>query len=194
MSDNKKNAPPRPPMGGGRQARMMEKPKNFAGTMKKLMQYLRPYYVKIITVLLLTLCSTVFFVVGPKIMGNATDTIVKGMAAGQIDMVALTRVLTLLASLYGCSALFNYVQSFIMAGMNQSITYRLRSDISKKIHKIPLRYYDGQSHGDVLSRITNDVDTVSSTLNQSLTQIVSNTATVLGVLYMMVSISLWMTS
>lgn len=193
MSDNKKNAPPRPPMGGGRQARMMEKPKNFAGTMKKLMQYLRPYYVKIIIVLLLTLCSTVFFVVGPKIMGNATDTIVKGMAAGQIDMVALTRVLTLLASLYGCSALFNYVQSFIMAGMNQSITYRLRSDISKKIHKIPLRYYDGQSHGDVLSRITNDVDTVSSTLNQSLTQIVSNTATVLGVLYMMVSISLWMT-
>ena len=193
MSDNKKNAPPRPPMGGGRQARMMEKPKNFAGTMKKLMQYLRPYYAKIITVLLLTLCSTVFFVVGPKIMGNATDTIVKGMAAGQIDMAALTRVLTLLASLYGCSALFNYVQSFIMAGMNQSITYRLRSDISQKIHKIPLRYYDGQSHGDVLSRITNDVDTVSSTLNQSLTQIVSNTATVLGVLYMMVSISLWMT-
>jgi len=251
MSDQNKR--PTPPAGGPRRGpgRPIEKAKDFGGTMKKLLAYLKPYYAKMIVVLVLTLCSTVFAIIGPRILGNATDTIVdgitrqtiytqihenmgdyvamlpKGTTLGQvlnmlpddakaqlgenldmlkkhgdlditvdkpgIDMEKVSAILLTLALLYGCSACFTYGQGFIMAGINQKITYDLRKNISEKIHRMPLKYYDSQTHGDVLSRITNDVDTVSTTLNQSLTQIVSSVATVLGVLYMMISISLWMT-
>ncbi len=192
---------PRPGFGGpgGHGMTSGEKARDFKGTIKQLVQYLKPFQVTILVVILLAAISTVFNIFGPKILGKATTRLfegVMGMIRGTstgIDFTYIGNILLLLGGLYLASALFSYVQGWIMAGVTAKITYQFRKDISQKINRMPLKYFDGTSHGEVLSRITNDVDTVSQTMNQSLTQIITSAVTVIGVLIMMLSINLIMT-
>jgi ATP-binding cassette, subfamily B, multidrug efflux pump len=189
----------RGPMGGGPMAMMKgEKPRDFRGTMAKLIQYLGQYRILILVVIVFAIASTIFSIVGPKILGKATTKLFEGVLAqiagtGTIDFGYIGNIVLLVLGLYLISALFAYVQGWIMSGISMNITYRFRKDISQKINHMPLRYFDGTSHGEVLSRVTNDVDTVSQTLNQSLTQIITSVTTVIGVLVMMFSISWQMT-
>ncbi len=189
----------RGPMGGGPMAMMKgEKPRDFRGTMVKLIQYLGQYRIMILVVIVFAIASTIFSIVGPKILGKATTKLFEGVLAqiagtGTIDFGYIGNIVLLVLGLYVISALFAYIQGWIMSGISMNITYRFRKDISQKINHMPLRYFDGTSHGEVLSRVTNDVDTVSQTLNQSLTQIITSVTTVIGVLVMMFSISWQMT-
>ena len=175
-----------------------EKPRDFRGTMAKLVQYLGAYKTAIVVVLLFAAGSTVFSIVGPKILGRATTKLFEGVMAqiagtGSIDFTAIGRIILTVLGLYLLSAAFSYVQGWIMTDVAMKVTYRFRRDIAEKINRMPLRYFDGTSHGEVLSRITNDVDTVNQTLNQSLTQIITSVTTVVGVLIMMLTISWLMT-
>jgi ATP-binding cassette subfamily B multidrug efflux pump len=175
-----------------------EKPRDFRGTMAKLLQYLGAYKPAIVVVLLFAAGSTVFSIVGPKILGRATTKLFEGVMAqiagtGSIDFAAIGRIILTVLGLYLLSAAFSYVQGWIMTDVAMKVTYRFRRDIAEKINRMPLRYFDGTSHGEVLSRITNDVDTVNQTLNQSLTQIITSVTTVVGVLIMMLTISWLMT-
>jgi ATP-binding cassette subfamily B protein len=188
------------PMGGGPMAMMKgEKPRDFKGTMIKLIGYLGAYRVSILVVMIFAIGSTVFSIVGPKILGKATTKLfegVMGQIAGSgsgIDFGYIGRILLTVGGLYLLSALFGYIQGWIMSSVSMNITYRFRKDISEKINRMPLKYFDGTNHGEILSRITNDVDTVSQTLNQSLTQVITSVVTVVGVLVMMFSISWQMT-
>jgi ATP-binding cassette subfamily B protein len=186
------HGPMGPMMGPG------EKPRDFRGTMAKLVRYLSAYRVAIIVVLLFAAGSTVFSIVGPKILGKATTKLFEGVMAqiagtGSIDFAYIGRIILTTLGLYLLSAAFSYVQGWIMTDVAMKITYRFRRDIAEKINRMPLRYFDGTSHGEVLSRITNDVDTVNQTLNQSLTQIITSVTTVVGVLVMMLTISWLMT-
>jgi ATP-binding cassette subfamily B protein len=185
-------------MGGGPGGGMMrggEKAHDFKGTMSKLVNYLSEYKTKIILVLLAASASTVFSIVSPKILGKATTKLYEGVVAQiagtgtGIDFVYIGRIMLILIALYLISALLSYAQGWVMTDISQKMTYRFRKEISAKINRLPLRYFDGITHGEVLSRITNDVDTVSQTLNQSLTQIVTSVVTMIGVLVMMFSIS-----
>ncbi|SCI81896.1 Putative multidrug export ATP-binding/permease protein SAV1866 [uncultured Clostridium sp.] len=194
------NKGPRGPMGGGHGMRKVEKAKDFKGTMKKLGVYLKPYALPIIIVFIFAIGSAAFSIVGPKILGNVTTEIfsglmekVKGVAGGGIDFASIANTLLLLLGLYLISALFSFIQTFIMSGVSQKVSYNMRKDISEKINRMPLKYFDTKTHGEVLSRVTNDVDTVSQTLNQSLSQILSSITTLVGVLIMMLSISWTMT-
>ncbi len=187
------------PMGHGGQ-RKFEKAKNFKGTMKKLVQYLQPYRFQIITVLLFAIGSAAFSIVGPKILGKATTKIfegliekISGVPNASIDFGYIGKIAIILVVLYLVSAFFGFIQSFIMAGVAQKVSYNLRKQISEKIDTLPLKYFDRRTNGEVLSRITNDVDTVSQTLNQSLSQIITSITTLIGVLIMMLSISWIMT-
>lgn len=190
---------PRP--GGGRGARGMmpgEKAKDFKGTMKKLLAYLKKFLPAIILVLVCAAASTVFSIFGPKILGQATTKLFEGVLAmltgtGGIDFSAIAQILLFLACLYGVSAILTGVQGWVMAGVATKISYTMRSDLSHKIDRMPLAYFDRVQSGEVLSRITNDVDTVVQTLNQSLSSIVSNVTMMIGVLCMMLSISPLMT-
>ena len=175
-----------------------EKAKDFKGTMKKLLAYLSKFLPSIILVLVCAAASTVFAIFGPKILGNATTKLFEGVIAmvtgtGSIDFAAIGQILLFLAALYGVSALLTYVQGWVMSGVATKLSYSMRKDISNKIDRMPLAYFDRVSHGEVLSRITNDVDTVTQTLNQSLSQIVTNVTMMVGVLCMMLSISPLMT-
>ena len=187
------------PGGGPPGMRRVEKARDFKGTMKRLIQYLKPYQVSIIVILALAAISTVFNIFGPKILGKAITRLfegVMGMIAGTgtgIDFEYIGRIIILMATLYLISALINYIQGWVMSGITAKITYQFRQDISEKINRMPLKYFDGTNHGEVLSRITNDVDTVSQTMNQSLTQIITSAVTLIGVLIMMLSINAWMT-
>jgi ATP-binding cassette subfamily B multidrug efflux pump len=189
----------RGPMGGGPMAMMKgEKPRDFRGTMVKLIQYLDRYRIMILVVIVFAIASTIFSIVGPKILGKATTKLFEGVMAqiagtGSIDFGYIGNIILLTLGLYLVSALFAYIQGWIMSGISMNITYRFRRDISQKINRMPLRYFDGTNHGEILSRVTNDVDTVSQTLNQSLTQIITSVTTVIGVLVMMFSISWQMT-
>ena len=189
----------RGPMGGGPMAMIRgEKPRDFKGTMKKLIQYLGSYKVAILIVMIFAIASTIFSIAGPKLLGNATTKLFAGVMAqiagsGSIDFGAIGHIILEVLFLYLLSALFAYIQGWVMSGISMNITYRFRKDISEKINRMPLRYFDGTNHGEVLSRVTNDVDTVSQTLNQSLSQIVTSVTTVLGVLVMMFTISWQMT-
>ena len=181
---------------GGPRAGMMpgEKAKNFKGTIIKLLRYMKPYRIILIFILLLAVISTIFNIVAPKILGSATTTLAEGLVAkysqtGGIDFVKIKNILTKLLLIYVLSGTFNYFQRFMMAGVTQKVTYSLRKEISEKINRLPLKYFDKQTHGEVLSRITNDIDTVSQSLNQSIQQIFTSTITIIGVLYMMISIS-----
>lgn len=171
-----------------------EKAKDFKGTMRKLLAYLSRFLPAVIFVLICAAASTVFSIFGPKILGNATTKLFEGLIAtltgtGSIDFAAIAQILLFLATLYGISALLIYLQGWVMSGIATKLSYSMRRDISNKIDKMPLSYFDRVPHGEVLSRITNDVDTVTQTLNQSLSQIVSNVTTMIGVLIMMITIS-----
>lgn len=171
-----------------------EKAKDFKGTMRKLIAYLSRFLPAVIFVLICAALSTVFAIFGPKILGNATTKLFEGLIAtltgtGSIDFAAIGQILLFLAALYGISALLMYMQGWVMSGIATKLSYSMRRDISNKIDKMPLSYFDRVPHGEVLSRITNDVDTVTQTLNQSLSQIVSNVTTMIGVLIMMITIS-----
>jgi ATP-binding cassette subfamily B multidrug efflux pump len=187
------------PMGGGPMAMMPgEKARDFRGTMTKLIRYLRVYRISILVVLIIAALSTVFTIVGPKILGQATTKLFEGVIAqlsgtGSIDFDAIGSIILTVAALYVIASIFSYAQGWIMSGISMKITYQFRKDISEKINRMPLRYFDGTNHGEVLSRITNDVDTVNQTLNQSLSQIITSVVSVLGVLVMMLSISWQMT-
>ena len=175
-----------------------EKAKDFKGTMKKLMAYLAQYKTALIFVVIFAIGSTVFNIVGPKILGKATTEIFNGLVGkvtggSGIDFEKIGTILLTLLGLYLCSALFSFVQGYIMTGVSQKLTYRLRKEISEKINRMPMNYFDKVTHGEVLSRITNDVDTLSQSLNQSATQVITSVTTIIGVLVMMLSISPLMT-
>jgi ATP-binding cassette subfamily B multidrug efflux pump len=188
------------PMGHGPMAMMKgEKARDFKGTMKKLIAYLGSYRSAILVVMVFAVASTVFSIIGPKILGKATTKLFEGVIAQisgsstGIDFAYIGRIILITLALYLGSSLFGYIQGWIMSGISMDITYRFRQDIAKKINRMPFKYFDSTSQGEVLSRVTNDVDTVSQTLNQSLSQIVTSVVTVVGVLVMMLSISWQMT-
>ncbi|MCA9913742.1 MAG: ABC transporter ATP-binding protein, partial [Anaerolineae bacterium] len=179
---NRREDSPRPPMRGGPHGMMGsgEKARDFRGTMRKLISYLSEYKLAIGVVLVFAMGSTIFSIVGPRILGEATTKLFEGVVAQLsgsdqgIDFVFIGNIVLLLLVLYGISTVFGYIQGWIMAGVAMKVTYKMRKDISEKMNRLPLRYFDGTSQGEVLSRITNDVDTVSQTLNQSLGQIVTS--------------------
>ncbi len=191
---NKKQAPKGPNMG-----RSVEKAKDFKGTIKKLFHYLSSYKWQLLLVIIFSIGSAVFSIIGPKILGNATTEIfngligkITGVTAG-INFGKIAGILLTLLGLYVISMLFSYIQGFIMSGVSQNVSYQLRKQLSEKIHKVPLKYFESRTTGEILSRVTNDVDTVSQSLDQSLTQVISSITTLLGVLVMMLSISPVMT-
>jgi len=196
-----RRGPRRGPMGGGHGPMAMmqgDKAQDFKGTMKKLIGYLGKYKVAVMIVMLFAIGSTAANIAGPKILGQATTKLFEGVLAqlngtGEIDFTYIGRIVVITLSLYLISALFAYIQGWIMADVSTNITYRFRRDISEKINRMPLKYFDKTTHGEVLSRITNDVDTVNQTLSQSLSQIITSVVTVVGVLVMMLSISWLMT-
>lgn len=184
---------------GGGLGQKSEKAKNFKGTMLHLAGYLKHYKISVIVVILFACCSSVFSIVGPKVLGKATTKLFEGLMAWAMGTGLLTDFryirnrLLLLVVLYLVSAIFSYLQSYIMSGVSMKITYELRKNISEKMNRLPLNYYDTRTHGEILSRITNDVDTVSQTLNQSLTQMITSVTTLIGIIAMMLSISIRMT-
>ena len=193
--------PPRGPGFGPGPRGMLpgEKARNFKGTITRLLKVLRPYRVQVIIVLIFAIASTIFSILGPKILGKATTRLFEGVMAqiggsgAGIDFTYIGNIILLMLGLYLISALFNYIQGWIMSRVSMELTYNFRKDIAAKINRMPLKYFDGTNHGEVLSRVTNDVDTVSQSLNQSLTQIITSVVTVLGVLVMMISINGLMT-
>ncbi len=187
-----------PGMGHGGHGMPGEKARDFKGTMKKLMAYLAMYKIPILFVGIFAVGSTIFNIVGPKILGRATTEIFNGLVGKisggpGIDFDKIGRILLLLLGLYVLSALFSFIQGYIMTGVSQKLTYRMRKEISEKINRLPMNYFDRQPHGEILSRITNDVDTLSQSLNQSATQLITSVTTIIGVLVMMLSISPLMT-
>jgi ATP-binding cassette subfamily B protein len=179
-------------LGGG-------KARDFKGTLVRMIGYLKAYRVSLIIALICAITSTIFAVLGPKILGMATTKLVEGVVnqisgtGPGIDFTYIGNIVLILAALYVIASIFSYLQSWLMAGIAMKVTYRFRKDISEKINRMPLKYFDGTNHGEVLSRVTNDVDTVSQTLNQSLSQIITSVTTVIGVTIMMLSIS-WVLS
>ncbi len=197
MSD--KNQPIRRggPMG---RHRMMagEKAKDFKGTVKKLIGYMKGYRVYLLGVFICAIVGTIFNIIGPRILGNATSEVFEGLlrklrGTGGIDFETIIHTLTLLLALYVTSAVFAIAQGWLMTGISNDVTYSLRKDISQKINRIPLKYFESRTHGEVLSRVTNDIDTLGHSLNQSLTQLITSTVTLIGVFIMMLSISVIMT-
>ena len=176
------------------------KVKDFKGTAKRLLTYLKPYKLQFFAVFFLAALSTLFNIVSPKIMGQATTELFEGMmeklqgvpGAG-VDFGFIKYILITLAALYLASALFGYLQQFIMAGVVQKIVYDMRRDINDKLSRLPLKYFDAHAHGEILSRVTNDVDNISSTLQQSITQLVTAAVTLIGIIVMMLTISPLMT-
>ena len=191
----------RGPMGGhGPMGGMIggEKAKDFKGSFSKLLAYIGRYKFAILTVMIFAAASTVFSVIGPKVMGKATTELAEGLmrkigGIGGIDFDKIAHILMLTLGLYLCSAAFTFIQSWIMTGITQKICYRMRKEISEKINRMPMKYFESRTYGEVLSRITNDVDTLGQGLNQSVTQIITSTATIIGVIVMMLSISPLMT-
>ena len=187
------------PMGGPRRGQTTEKAKDFKGTTMKLIKnYLAKYKVGLIIVLIFAVGSTIFSIVGPKILGNATTEIFNGLVNklsgnGGIDFGKVGTILLTLLGLYLVSALFSFIQSFAMTHISQNLTYKLRKDLSEKINKLPMNYFDKKTNGEVLSVITNDIDTLGTNLNQSITQIITAVCTFFGILIMMFSISWQMT-
>ena len=193
MSEPKRNAPR--PHRPGRGMMPTEKAKDFKGSFKKLISYLSPFKFKILIVVIFAALSTVFTIVGPKILAKATDELTAGLmriitgAAEGIDFGYIAKVLLFLVGLYALSALFSYIQGFTMSGVSAKVSYNMRRAIMEKIDRLPVSYFHKTSQGDVLSRITNDVDTLSQSLNQSITQLITSVCSIIGVLIMMLSIS-----
>ena len=187
------------PMGGPRRGQSVEKAKDFKKTTAKLIRtYLSKYKIALIVVMIFAIGSTIFTIVGPKILGNATTEIFNGIVSkisggSGVDFGKVGTILLTLLGLYLLSAIFSFVQGFTMTGVSQKLTYKLRNDIAVKINKLPMKYFDTKTHGEVLSIITNDIDTLSMNLNQSVTQIITSICTIIGILIMMLSISWQMT-
>ena len=172
----------------------IEKPKDFKGTLKQLITYIRPYYARIILSLVLMVISTVMCIYGPKLIGNVTTLISEGIiskyAGGAgIDFDTIGKLVLTILIIYIISALIDYVVNLLHVNIAVNISYKLRDDISKKINKLPLKYFDSQSHGDVLSRVTNDVDNISNNLTSTVSQVLNSMVNIVGVLFMMLSIS-----
>lgn len=176
-----------------------EKPKNFKATFKRLLRYLKPRQNRLIAVFIAAILSTVFMIVGPKIMGMAITELFEGAynkltgSGTGIDFGTIGQILLLLAGLYVFSSLFNYIQQYIMSTVAQDTVYDLRQDVNKKLEKLPLNYFDSRPNGEILSRMTNDIDTIGSTLQQSLTQFITSVVTLVGIIIMMLTISPWLT-
>lgn len=188
---------PRGPMGRG-PGMVTEKAKDFKGSTKKLIKYLGRYWAAIIAVMIFAAVSTVFSVAGPKVMGKATTALAEGLmnkiaGTGGIDFDYIAKILLFTLALYVVSAIFMFAQGLIMTGITQKTCYRMRKDITSKINRMPMKYFESRTYGEVLSRITNDVDTLGQSLNQSITQIITSVATLVGTLVMMLSISPLMT-
>ena len=176
----------------------VEKPKDFKGSMKKLIKYIGKYKIAVLIVMICAAGSTIFSVIGPKILGNATTVLADGLfkqiqGVGTIDMGKIGFILLIVLALYGVSALFMFVQGWLMTGVTQKICYRMRREISEKINRMPLKYFESRTYGEVLSRITNDVDTLGMGLNQSITQVITSLCSIVGTLIMMLLISPLMT-
>lgn len=183
-------------MHGGRMGG--EKAKDFKGSIGKLIRYMSKYKFRFVIMLIFAVAGTVFNIVGPKILGKATTELFNGLVAkiggsGGIDFTKITQILLFTLSLYVCSAIFSFIQGFIMTGISNDVTYSLRRDISGKINRLPLKYYESRTTGEILSRVTNDVDTLQNGLNQSITQLITSVTTLIGVFIMMLSINVWMT-
>lgn len=194
MSDNmgRRRGPGGPRMMAG------EKAKDFKGSMAKLIRYMSKYKIRFVIMFVFAIAGTVFNIVGPKILGKATTELFNGLVAkiggtGGIDFTKITQILLFAVGLYVCSAIFSFIQGFIMTGISNDTTYSLRKDISKKINRLPLKYYESRTTGEILSRVTNDVDTLQNGLNQSVTQLITSVTTLIGVFIMMLSINVWMT-
>ncbi|MFJ5748864.1 ABC transporter ATP-binding protein [Peribacillus frigoritolerans] len=182
--------------GGGNMMMMGQKAKDFKGTLKRLLTYLKPRRNRLIYVFLAAIMSTIFMIVGPKIMGNAITELFEGaygkfqgIPGAAINFDKIGQILLLLAGLYALSSLFSYVQQYIMSSVAQDTVYDLREDVNKKLEKLPLKYFEGRPNGETLSRMTNDIDTIGSTLQQSLTQFITSIVTIVGIIIMMLSIS-----
>lgn len=192
MSGEKREGRPRfrPPRGGPGGLGLLEKPQDFKGTFRRLAGYLRPHLGRTVIVFVLAIMSTAFGILSPRILGLATTEMFESVQAGRaIDFAYIGKVLLILGVLYLLSALFSFGQQFIMAGVAQKTVYDLRREIKHKLTRLPLRYYDARTHGEILSRVTNDVDTISSSLQQSLTQLITAIVTLAGVIIMMLAIS-----
>lgn len=184
------------PMGHGRMG--TEKAKNFSGAIRKLLGYMKRYKGRIAVMLLFAVAGTAFNIAGPKILGKATTELFNGLVGkvngtGGIDFEKIGMILLWTMGLYLLSALFSFIQGFIMTGISNDVSYSLRKDISKKMNRLPMKYYESRTYGEVLSRITNDVDTLQQGINQSITQLVTSVTTLIGVFVMMLSINVWMT-
>ena len=195
MSENSRR-PSRGPMGRG--SMNGEKAKDFSGAVKKLLRYMSKYKIRLIGMMIFAIVGTVFNIVGPKILGKATTELFNGLVAkvngtGGIDFDKIGKILLWTLGLYLCSAAFSFVQGFIMTGISNDVSYSLRKDISGKMNRLPMKYYESRTYGEVLSRITNDVDTLQQGLNQSITQLITSVTTLIGVFIMMLSINVWMT-
>ncbi|MBN1413164.1 MAG: ABC transporter ATP-binding protein [Spirochaetales bacterium] len=181
-----------------------EKPKDFKKTLKRLVVYLRPHAVQLGIVLIFAVLSTLFMILGPKILGKATTKLFDGLiskymavvlhkSVPSIDFVYIGTIILILIGLYLVSALFGYIQQYQMAGVSQKTVYNMRRDLNEKLSRLPLKYFDSKTHGEIMSRVTNDIDNISTTLQQSLTQLITSVCTILGILIMMLSISPWLT-
>ena len=179
---------------GGPQAMMPgEKAKDFKGTMRTLLKYLKPHAVKLVIVLICAIASTVFHIISPAILGLATDRVVTGLQSGGVDYESLLVILGILLALYGLSLLFGVIQGWLMAGVSQKVIYTFRDEMSKKLNRLPLKYFDGTTHGELQSRMVNDIETVNQALSTSITQMITSFVTLVGILIMMLRISVIMT-
>lgn len=178
--------------------RLVEKPKNFKGTIKQLFTYVRPYYFRIFLALIMMIVSTIMCIYGPRLIGNITTLISNGIISKYnggpgIDFDQIAKLIIMVLSIYSVSALIDYVVNLLHINTAVNISYQLRDDISKKINKLPLKYFDSQTHGDVLSRVTNDVDNISNNLTNTISQVLNSLINIVGVLFMMITISLKLT-
>ena len=185
------------PMGGGRNM-SGEKAKDFTAAMKKLISYMKRYRIRLAVMMICAIAGTVFNIVGPRILGQATTELFNGLVAkiggtGGIDFGKIGQILAAVMCLYLFSAAFSFLQGMIMTGISNDVSYSLRKDISVKLNRLPMRYFESRPYGEILSRITNDVDTLQQGLNQSITQLITSVTTLIGVFIMMISINVWMT-
>lgn len=185
-------------MGHGRGMHGGERAKDFKGSMAKLFRYMERYKFRFILMFVFAVAGTIFNIWGPKILGKATTELFSGLVAkvngtGGINFEKIAMILLGVMILYLASSGFSFIQGFVMTGISNDVTYNLRKDISKKINRLPLNYFESRTNGEILSRVTNDVDTLQMSLNQSMTQLITSVTTIIGVLFMMLSINVWMT-
>lgn len=199
-SQNPNSGPGRGPGFGGQMAMPVQKAKDFKGTFKRLMGYLKPRKMQLFAVLITAIISTVFSIVSPKIMGKATTKLFEGMMmkfkgipGAKIEFQYIGQIILILIGLYIISAFFSYLQQYIMAGVAQKTVFDIRNEVSNKLGKLPLKYFDSHTHGEILSRVTNDIDNIATTLQQSMTQLITSVVTIIGILVMMLTISPLMT-